>query len=95
MDFISVIAVQIYKKKSNGLAAALFMLVERMLFLSCLVSLIEHINTAGGIDNLGLAGVEGVRCVGNLDLYERILDTVDGDGLLGGGATPGDEDVLV
>ena len=33
------------------------------LFLASLVSLVEHINSAGAVDDLHLAGVERVRCV--------------------------------
>ena len=63
--------------------------------IAVLVALVEHINTAGGIDDLHLAGVERVRCVGDLKLHEGVLDTVDGDVLLAGGAGAGDEHVLV
>ena len=35
----------------------------RKLFLAGLVSLIEHINSSGGVDNLHLTGIERVRCV--------------------------------
>jgi hypothetical protein len=69
--------------------------IREELLLAVLVTLIEHINTAGGIDDLHLAGVERVRCVGNLKLYEGVLDTVNGDVLLAGGAGAGDEHVLV
>ena len=37
--------------------------VPQKLFLAGLVSLIEHINSAGAVDDLHLAGVERVRCV--------------------------------
>ena len=65
------------------------------LLLAALVTLIEHINTTGAVDNLHLAGVERVRRVGNLKLYEGVLNAVDHDGLLGVGAGAGDEHVLV
>lgn len=52
------------------------------LLLSALVSLVEHINTTGGINDLGLTGVEWVRGVRDLDLYEWIGNALDLDGLL-------------
>lgn len=55
---------------------------ERRLLLACLVSLIEHINSSGGIDDFHLAGVERMRGVRNLKLYEGVFNTVNGDGLL-------------
>lgn len=70
-------------------------LPAQKLFLAGLVSLIEHINSAGGIDDLHLAGVERVRCVRNLKLHERVFNSFDGDGLLARGAGAGDEYVLV
>lgn len=68
---------------------------KSFLFLSALVSLIEHINATGGIDDFGLAGVERMRSVGNLDLYERIFNALDYNGLLGCSAGAGDEYVFV
>ena len=85
-------------KKNKGmtfLSPPVFRRKKPLLFLSVLVSLIEHINTTGGIDDFGLTGVERMRCIGNLDLYERIFNALDNDGLLGRSAGAGDEYVLV
>ena len=68
---------------------------RRKLLLAGLVSLVEHINSAGGVDDLHLAGVERVRRVRNLKLYEGVFNTVDGDVLLAGGAGAGDEYIIV
>ena len=70
-------------------------MMAQVLFLAGLVTLIELVNTAGGIDDLHLAGVEGVRSVGNLKLHKRILNTFDDYRLLGGGAAAGDEYIFV
>ena len=70
-------------------------LVSQKLFLAGLVSLVEHINAAGGVDDLGLAGVEGMRSVGNFNLHKRIFNTLDGYRLLCGGAAAGDEHIFV
>ncbi len=84
------------KRKAELLESRfLYLFVRKKLFLSALVPLIEHINASGGIDDLGLAGVERVRCVGDLKLHERIFNTVNGDGLLGVGAGAGDEYIFV
>jgi hypothetical protein len=40
------------------------------------VFLLEFVNTAGGINQYILPGEERVRCIGNLQLYERVLITV-------------------
>ncbi len=68
---------------------------RKKLFLSALVSLVEHINSSGGIDDLGFAGVERVRRIRNLDLHERVGDTFDLEGLLGVHAGARDEHYLV
>ena len=84
------------KKRAAGCRGRAFNLfVARRLFPAGLVSLIEHINSAGAVDDFHLAGVERVRCVGNLKLYERVLNTVNGDVLLAGSAGAGDENLLV
>ena len=70
-------------------------ILSQELLLACLVALIELVNTSGGIDDFHLAGVEGVRSVGNLKLHKRILNTVDNQRLLGGGAAAGDEYIFV
>ena len=73
----------------------LLSLKQSRLFLPVLVPLVEFVNAAGGVDDLDFAGVEGMGCVGNLNLHEGILDSVNNKGLLGGGAGTGDENVLV
>ena len=44
---------------------------------------------------LGFAGEEGVRSVGDLDLDERIFNSVYNQRLLGGGAAAGDEHIVI
>ncbi len=56
------------------------------LLLTVLVSLVEFVNAAGGVNELDFACVEWVRCVGDLDLYNRILNSVNHEGLFGLGA---------
>ena len=83
------------KKTGNAQGVSGFISERKKLFLSVLVSLIEHINSSSGVDNLGLAGVEWVRCVGNLDLNERVGNTFDLKSLLGVHAGACDEHYLV
>ena len=68
---------------------------KKRLFLPALVSLVELVNATGGVNDLDLAGVEGMRGVGNLNLHKRILNTLDDDGLLGIDAGAGDEYIFV
>jgi hypothetical protein len=75
-------------------AACLSVSLEGLL-LASLVTLVELVHTAGGVDDLHLAGVEGVRSVGNLKLHKRILNTFDSYRLLCVGATAGDEYIFV
>ena len=63
--------------------------------LAVLVSLIESVDTTGGVHELYLACVEGVRGVGNLNLHEGVLNAIDKEGLLGGSAGAGDEHSVV
>jgi len=70
-------------------------LIRKNLFLAVLVSLVEHIDATGGVNELHLARVERVGSVGNLQLHQRVLDAFDLDGLLGGGAATGDEDGVI
>ena len=65
------------------------------LLLAGLVTLIELVNSAGGVDDLDFAGVERMRGVGNLNLHERIFNPFDLDGLLGVDAGAGDEYIFV
>ena len=51
------------------------------LLLAVLVSLVEFVDAAGCVNKLDFASVEWVRCVGDLDLYDRILNAVNNDGL--------------
>ena len=83
-------------KRTGQLLVGPFLPIKtQKLLLAGLVTLIELVNTAGGIDDLHLAGVEGVRSVGNLKLHKRVLDTVNNNRLLGGGAAAGDEYIFV
>ena len=68
---------------------------KKLLFLSVLVSLVELVNATGGVNDLDLAGVEGMRGVGDLNLHKRIFNTFDLDGLLGIDAGAGDEYIFV
>ena len=69
--------------------------LNKELLLPGLVSLVELVNTAGGIDDFHLAGVEGMRRVRNLKLHERVFNAVNHERVLGGRAAAGDEDGLV
>lgn len=64
---------------------------KKLLLLTILVTLVEFVNTAGGINELNLTGVERVRGVRDLDLYDRIFNAVNFKGLLGGCARACDE----
>ena len=72
-----------------------FPIEKKELFLSCLVPLVELVNATGCVDDFHLAGVEGMRCVGNLYLHKRVFNTVDSDRLLRVCAGTGDEHVFV
>ena len=82
-------------KRACTLCKPFFILSARELFLASLVPLIELVNAAGGVDDLGLAGVEGMRSVGNLNLHEGVLNAFDLDRLLGVDARTGDEYIIV
>ena len=69
--------------------------IRRSLFLAVLVSLVEFVNAAGGVNKLDLASVERVRGVGDLNLYNRILNTVNHQSLFGLCTGTGDEHGLV
>ena len=71
------------------------LLIRGSLLLPGLVSLIEHINSAGGVDNLGLACVERVRAAGDLKLHYRVLNSIDNNRFLRIHAGTGDEYLLV
>ena len=53
------------------------------LFLAALVSLVEFVNATGGVNKLDFASVEWVRCVGNLDLHNRVGNSVNLESLFG------------
>ena len=65
------------------------------LFLAVLVSLVEFVDATGGVNELDLASVEGVRGVGDLNLHDRVLDAVHHESLFGLSAGTGDEHGLV
>ena len=73
----------------------LFSFVRRRLFLAVLVSLVEFVDATGGVNELDLASVEGVRGVGDLNLHDRVLDAVHHESLFGLSAGTGDEHGLV
>ena len=84
-------------KKAIAVAVAFVYLVarEELFFLLLAVTAVEFINAAGGVDELHLTSVERVRCVRNLDLYYRVLNAFDSDGLLGVGTRTCNEHVVV
>ena len=63
------------------LRTGLYLYVLKELLPLC-VSLIEFINTTCCINKLHLTSVEWVRCVGNLEFYNRVLNAINLDGLL-------------
>ena len=65
------------------------------LLLTILVTLVEFVNAAGGVNELDFTGIEGVRCVGNLNLYNRIFNTVNNQSFLCGCAGTGYEYCVV
>ena len=71
------------------------LLIRGSLLLPGLVSLIEHINSAGGVDNLGLACVERVRAAGDLKLHYRVLNSINNNRFLCVNAGTGDAYILV
>ncbi len=62
-------------------AFLLLSLSVRKLFLAVLVSLVEFVDASGGVNELDFACVERVGCVGDLDLDNRIFDSVNNEGL--------------
>ena len=92
--FLRMITASLLRRRSRMLIALLSIGIGATI-LAGLVTLIELVNSAGGVDDLDFAGVERMRSVGNLKLYEGVLNAVDHDGLLGVGAGAGDEHVLV
>ena len=72
----------IRQKKRSKQRFDLLPYVLKELLLLC-VSLVELINTTCGVNELHLTCVEWVRCVRDLELYNRVLNALDFDGLLG------------
>ena len=68
---------------------------EKILLLAVLVPLLEFVDATGGVNELDFASVERVRCVGNLNLHNRILDSVNYESLFGLSAGTGDEHGVV
>ena len=81
--------------KRRPLGVGVFLPSEGGLFPSALVSLIELVHAAGGVDEFDLAGVVRMRRVGDLKLDYGVFNTFHHDGLLGRSAGAGDEDVFV
>ena len=71
-----------------------FTVCLKELLLLC-VSLVELINTTCCVNELHLTCVEWVRCVRDLELYNRVLNALDFDGLLSVRARAGDEHLIV
>lgn len=70
------------KKAVDGSTAFLLLsLSVRKLFLAVLVSLVEFVDSSGGVNELDFACVERVGCVGDLDFDNRILNSVNNEGL--------------
>ena len=83
------------KTDRNISLQSVLLLSGEVLLLPGLVPLIEHINSAGGVDNLGLSGVERMRAAGDLKLHYRVLNSIDNDRFLRVNAGTGDEYLLV
>ena len=83
------------KKATEPTAAFCLSFPLQELLLTVLVSLVEFVNTTGGVNELDFACVEWVRGVGDLDLHNRILNSVNNESLFGLGAGTGDEHGVV
>lgn len=67
----------------------------RFLLLKFLVLVLELIDAPCRVNELGFPGIEGMRGTGDLQLDERVLLPLHGDGLFGFGRGFGDENILV
>ena len=79
------------EKKPCEYLERLFFLCPSGLFPAVLVSLVEFVDATGGVNELDLASVEGVRGVGDLNLHNRVLDAVHHQSLFGLRTGTGDE----
>lgn len=68
---------------------------EAILLLSVLVPLVEFVNTTGGVNELDFTGVERMRGIGDLNLDDGVLNTINHEGFLCGSAGTGDEHGVV
>ena len=87
-------------QNGNPLRAAVLsylVLKKYRLFLGVLlaVAAVEFVDAAGGVNELDFASVEGVRGVGDLNLHDRVLNTIHHESLFGLSAGTGDEHGLV
>ena len=69
--------------------------VRLLLLVAVAVTAHELVHAAGGVDELLLAGEEGVRRAGDFKLYQGIGNAVYLDFLTGGYCGTGDEDLIV
>ena len=83
------------KKAADFSAASGSALTGSGLLLPALVSLIELVYAACGIDELDLAGVKRMGSVGDFHLYYGILDSVHHQSLFGLGAGARDKHSVV
>lgn len=74
------------KKQKVNVPSVCLSLPWQKLLLAVLVSLVEFVDASGGVNELDFTGVERVRGVGDLDLDNRILNSVNFEGLFGLGA---------
>src|SRR5690606_12307136 len=78
------------KKRPRNETAAQLNFVKRLYLLGLLLFLaeflvlvLELIDPTGGIDKFGFSGIKGMRGPGNLQLHQRIIHTIYGQGLPG------------
>ncbi len=64
---------------------------QGLLAIAIAVARHELVDTTGGIHELRLTGIERVRSIGDLELDERILNTIDGDAVLSSSSRAAEE----
>ena len=75
-------SLRLYIRKGHGTLRSLCLSFPwQKLLLTVLVSLVEFVDASGGVNELDFTGVEWVRGVGDLDLYNRILNSVNNESL--------------
>ena len=66
-----------------------------LLFTAVAVAAHELVDAAGGVDELLLAGEEGVRRAGDFEFHQGVFNAIDGDGFASGDGRAGDEHFFV